>query len=174
MNPKPCKREGCQKKRYGNSSLCREHHFSHEREKKLKALERKKNSKKAVEKREKTIANRLDKLWSRIIRSQGYCDLCGLPTEFRKANAHHLIPRRKKFTRWDLNNGSNLHGMVCHKEGIHRDTTQAERLMKNLTERRGQDWHDLLMSKREVIWKPTEPELEEIERDLEERLSKLD
>ena len=53
----------------------------------------------------------LDGLWSRAIRAKahGRCQLCGAPAE----QAHHVVPRRKKVLRHDIENGVAL-CFRCH------------------------------------------------------------
>ncbi len=55
-------------------------------------------------KSKKYIKNKLDKLWSEIIRSGGNCEICGQPTK----DPHHVIGRKNLSTRWDLRNGVRL------------------------------------------------------------------
>ena len=63
----------------------------------------------------KTIKAKLDKLWSEIIRSKGYCEICGTTANL---NAHHIISRHNKILRWDLQNGICL-CVSCHKFSTH-------------------------------------------------------
>ena len=77
---------------------------------KLKCKIRKKPIKKKPIKK-KTIKNRLDKKWSLIIRSRGYCEKCGANTQL--LNAHHLEGRRNLSLRWDIRNGCCL-CVSCH------------------------------------------------------------
>ncbi len=55
-------------------------------------------------KSKKYIKNKLDRLWSEIIRSGGNCEICGKPTK----DPHHVIGRKNLSTRWDLRNGVRL------------------------------------------------------------------
>ena len=63
----------------------------------------------------KTIKAKCDKLWSEIIRSKGYCEICGTTVNL---NAHHIISRHNKVLRWDLQNGICL-CVSCHKFSTH-------------------------------------------------------
>ncbi len=51
----------------------------------------------------KTIKKRLDKKWSLIIRSKGYCEVC--KTNVKQLHPHHITGRRNLDTRWDIRNG---------------------------------------------------------------------
>lgn len=59
-----------------------------------------KANKKKLEKRER---NRNDKIWRlSIVEEYRGCAICG---KRERANAHHIIPRTFKDTRWDFKNG---------------------------------------------------------------------
>lgn len=53
------------------------------------------------------IEHTLDRLWSELVRGAGACERCGRPEALQ---AHHVVKRRYKATRWDLNAGVCL----CH------------------------------------------------------------
>ena len=55
--------------------------------------------------KKKTIKNRLDKLWSILVKKNGVCEICG---NTEHLNSHHVIGRRCLNTRWDLKNGCSL------------------------------------------------------------------
>jgi len=51
----------------------------------------------------KTETNKLDKLWSKEIHERDiYCQVCG---DSKNLNAHHIVGRRNRTLRWDLDNG---------------------------------------------------------------------
>ena len=55
----------------------------------------------------KTLSNKADRLWWRAIRSKGFCELAGLD-QVQCGGPHqaaHIVGRRYRVTRWDLNNG---------------------------------------------------------------------
>ena len=54
--------------------------------------------------------HKLDKLWSAKIRSRGKCEYCGATAGLHGA---HIIGRRYRGTRWDLENGLAL-CYTCH------------------------------------------------------------
>jgi len=76
-------------------------------------------SKKKLSKLEKSKRNpnskywktKADKLWSKTIRSIGACEFCGGKENL---NAHHLLSRGFKATRWNLKNGVCLCAR-CHE-----------------------------------------------------------
>ena len=49
----------------------------------------------------KTARNKADKLWSQIIRSKKYCEVCGEPG----TNPHHVVGRKNLTLRHDPKNG---------------------------------------------------------------------
>lgn len=55
----------------------------------------------------------LDTLWGKIIRSSGYCRRCGRTNNLQAA---HIVSRRWKQTRWDVDNGICL-CINCHNWG---------------------------------------------------------
>jgi len=59
----------------------------------------------------KSEINKLDKIWSLIIRKRGRCEKCGRRNALQGA---HIFSRRLKSTRYNLNNG------VCLCAGCHR------------------------------------------------------
>lgn len=85
----------------------------------------------------KTIQNRMDKIWSLLVRERAghKCERCGSGLKYRDylgkdgvdrkmpygIDAHHIIQRSMKLTRWSLDNGVALcHG--CHKwNGAHSE-----------------------------------------------------
>lgn len=61
-----------------------------------------KKSKKSKKVKRSTLRRKADKLWSKIIRTAGKCEICGSD---RNLNAHHLISRQFNCHRYDLKNG---------------------------------------------------------------------
>ena len=60
-------------------------------------------SKKKKPTESKVLEETLDRLWSKIVKQRaGSCAKCGRKLTL---NAHHIIGRRNKRTRWDLDNG---------------------------------------------------------------------
>lgn len=111
--------------------------------------------------KKKTLANKLDKAWSKAILSKGKCEVC---SENSNLNAHHIEGRRNMSLRWDIRNGCCLCS-GCHvfrRESAHQSP---EWFHFWLEENR---WEDLqyIMCKRNEIKKWT------IE-DMQEHLDKL-
>ena len=72
----------------------------------------KKLTKKQLKRKEKRERNKKDKEWSLAIRVRDKCCvICGDKTQL---NAHHIIPRENKDSRWLLENGVTL-CVGCHK-----------------------------------------------------------
>jgi len=61
----------------------------------------------------KDYKDALDALWGKIIRRNGFCEICGSPDYL---NAHHDIPRDHLFFRHNLENGHCLCS-GCHTMG---------------------------------------------------------
>jgi len=49
----------------------------------------------------KTLKNKCDDIWRKIIRSKIRCEVCGRPGN----NPHHVIGRDNHAVRWDIRNG---------------------------------------------------------------------
>ena len=66
----------------------------------------------------KTIDNKLDKLWSLLVKHRaGFrCEYCG--SREKVLNSHHIYSRSNRSTRWDLENG------VCLCVGHHTFSTK--------------------------------------------------
>lgn len=64
----------------------------------------------------KTLKNKADRLWSEVIRKDGYCIRCGKTRDEITLQAAHIISRRYTGTRWDLRNGLPL-CVGCHHWG---------------------------------------------------------
>lgn len=170
---KPCKIKDCTcPTRYANTSWCRKHYYEREREKKAKKAERKKNTKKAVESRKKTLINKLDRVWSLVVRAKRQCDLCGHRGEISEFDAHHIRGRARMSTRFDPYNGACL-CKGCHRFGVHQDTAKAALMVFNLQEKRYVGWWKELNRKAETIYKPTEQQLEELLKNLTELSEKI-
>jgi len=109
------------------------------------------------------LKKKIDKLYSEIIRSKGYCERCG---KSGPLNAHHVIGRRNLATRWDLRNGICL-CVGCHKfnkNSAHEDPVHFIEWFKTY---RPDDYKYLLKKKNEINLY-TIYELEEIYEKLRE------
>ncbi len=58
----------------------------------------------------KTLVNKLDRAWSKVILSKGKCEVCGSASSL---NPHHYISRSNRSLRWEPCNG------VCVCVGHH-------------------------------------------------------
>ena len=66
-----------------------------------------------------TIKKSCDKLWSKIIRSKGHCEICRTT---QNLEAHHIVTRSRIPTRWDVDNGICLcskHHKFCTEISAH-------------------------------------------------------
>ena len=89
---------------------------------------------------------KLDRAWSAQIRSFGCCEICGKTDTL---NAHHIVGRRNRNVRWDLDNG------MCLCSGCHTFKTQSAHqaplwVNEKLLELFGQDWIDRLTVKSRI------------------------
>ena len=85
-----------------------------------KCTKKKESVKKIRESKDNFLNKKLDELWGEIVRSKGYCELCGRKPPEVILHAHHIFSRRHFSTRWDIKNGVCLcHG--CHIYKAHKD-----------------------------------------------------
>ena len=113
----------------------------------------------------KKLEKECDKLWSLKVREKCRCELCGRTGDIKGFDAHHLIGRGHKATRWDLNNGACL----CkgdHRFKVHQDTFTAAILFEKLKDKRGYSWFDNLYILKNQIFNPTRAYLEDIIKSL--------
>ena len=94
----------------------------------------------------KAQIKKLDSLWSKKVRSVGWCEWCG---KSEHLNAHHVIGRRNRNVRWYVPNG------VCLCSGCHTfKTTSAhqnyEMFREFIIKERGADWLADLMEKSRI------------------------
>lgn len=50
------------------------------------------------------LMDECDRLWSKVIRQVGACEVCGNPV-YSQLEAHHMIARENSAYRWDTSNG---------------------------------------------------------------------
>ena len=112
-------------------------------------------------KTKKTWKNQLDKLWSEIIRSKGYCEICGTTVNL---NAHHIISRHNKVLRWDLQNGICL-CVSCHKFSTHSVHNDPLGFMEWFKKKNPEDY-EYLKNKKNKIANYTISDYEEIYQNL--------
>ena len=90
---------------------------------------------------EKVQIKKLDRLWSKIVRGNGRCCVCG---KVDTLNAHHYIGRRNRDVRWYVPNG------FCLCSGCHTFKTRSahqdpEWFREQALAIRGQAWLDNLI-----------------------------
>lgn len=109
----------------------------------------------------KNRIGRLDKLWSQGIvkRDKSICQKCGKWAE----NPHHIFYRRKKNTRWLLQNGINL-CESCHVLWAH---AEPEEFLEWWIDYVGVEVYTFVEAESLKV----KPDLDEIERNLKEFLS---
>ena len=99
--PKPCKKEGCEKKRYNTRTLCYSHILEKERIKKKERLEKAKLRKQSTKKWQKNERKKWHakcwKLMSKKVRQKGMddfgtvrCFTCGVPKHWSDLHAGHF------------------------------------------------------------------------------------
>lgn len=111
---RPCKTPQCPRKRFGTSTLCRDHFYARKREKVLESLERRKKSKKYQAKERKTVKNKLDRVVSLIVRSRGTCERCGRDKTQVQLQNSHIYSRANLAVRYSLENCKCLCA-TCHR-----------------------------------------------------------
>lgn len=162
---KPCKEKGCSKPRFANQVRCRSHHFEKARERKAKALERKKASKGYQEKQRTTVKNKLDRVVSLIVRSRGACERCGKGASEVQLQNSHIYTRANLAVRWSLKNCKCLCAK-CHR-WWHQNPTEGVNWLKTV---RTEEQLEELKHKANAVKKWTVPELKVLLEDLESQL----
>jgi hypothetical protein len=169
-NVKLCK---CGKKRTNGSVLCFTCLCKKKKERRseleAKKKERHLNSKGYYSEQVKKIEKECDVAWSLVVRKGCQSELSGERGDIKAFDAHHLVHRANKATRWDTDNGACLL-KAEHRFKVHMDTFTTAILFERLKDKRGRAWFENLDCKRYMIWKPTLNELLEIKKGLEEQL----
>src|SRR3990167_9316649 len=110
MKNKTCKMTECPSGRWANASWCYKHWRELQKkkreEKKAKKLARKSGSKSFIEKQRKTIRNKLDRIFSLLIRKTGRCVRCGRPQGEVQLQCSHIYTRKHLSVRWDILNAN--------------------------------------------------------------------
>jgi hypothetical protein len=138
-------------------------------EKKLRQKEKHKLTKGYQNKELKKLEKECDRLWSLKVREGCRCELCGRVGDIKGFDAHHLVHRGNKATRWDLDNGACLcgrEGNGCHRFKVHMDTMTTAILFEKLKQKRGKAWFESLDCKSVMVYKPTKQDLETIKDNL--------
>ena len=176
--PKPCKSKGCDRPRFGNSTLCRTHYYEHDREKKLKAKLRKQSTKKFQESRRKTLHKKCWKLMSEIVRRTGAnpltglneCYTCRAVKPWKELQAGHRWHRRLDFDFRNIKpqcqrcNGQQSRGGLSGNLGMYE---------RRLIEEHGLEWSRQLERDANAHVGYSVPELESLITELEGRLDNL-
>ena len=98
-----------------------------------------------------SLNKQLDKLWSKAVRTKGYCELCGRKPPEVILHAHHIFSRRNYSTRYDLENAVCL-CTGCHLYKAHKDVQEfSDWVLEHL----GQEYIDNLRKKAHSIIKYT-------------------
>jgi len=94
----------------------------------------------------KTLKNKCDDIWKKIIRSKIRCEMCGRPGN----NPHHIIGRDNHAVRWDIRNGCLLCS-GCHtmnNGSAHKDPQDFMIWFEN----RRPDDYEYLLKQKNIIW----------------------
>jgi len=91
----------------------------------------------------KTLRDRCDDLWRKIIKRKGRCDKCGSRYGLE---AHHVIGRGNNNLRWDLRNGICL-CLECHDQ----QKAKPKKFLKWFEQRRPDDYEYLLKEKNRIL-----------------------
>lgn len=99
----------------------------------------------------KKETNKLDKLWSKLVRlkAKNKCEYC---YKKERLNSHHIFSRSNRSTRWDVNNG------VCLCVGHHTFGNMSAHkapleFAEWLKEKRGEQWYNELRMKVSISMK---------------------
>lgn len=106
-------------------------------------------------KKKKTLKNKLDKVFSEIIRERGRCERCG---KTEKLQCSHIYSRSLLSVRWDIDNAFCLCA-GCHLYWWHKNPIEAAEFTK---EKLGVEKYNLLRKKSVTIKKWTDVELNQL------------
>lgn len=115
--------------------------------------------------KKKTVKNRLDKLWSKMIRDCDKCAICGVTSFEKQLHPHHIIGRMRLRTRWDIKNGICL---CASHHTLGKLSAHADPLWFNnwLIENKPEDFQYLMDVKREPLEPMSVEDYLEIETNL--------
>lgn len=115
------------------------------------------------------LNKQLDILWSKAVRSKGYCEYCGKKPPEVVLHAHHIYSRKKYSTRYDLENSVCL-CTGCHLYKAHKDIQEfSDWVCKRL----GKERLDKLRTKAHKIVKYTKEDKLYMITELEQKINKL-
>ena len=115
----------------------------------------------------KSLKKKCDVLYSLIIRSKGYCEVCGKSNLI--LNAHHVIGRVNYSLRWDIRNGCCL-CVSCHKFSKASAHEHPIKFINWFKKTRSED-HEYLLNKKNEIKTWTIFDYQEILKDLKDILN---
>ena len=128
-----------------------------------------KGTKGMPKKKAKLKTQKLDEIWSKIIKLEAKekCEYCGSTS---RLNSHHIFSRSNYSVRWSIENG------VClcvkhHLFGVMSAHKAPIEFIEWLREKRGDKWYEDLRMKAKVITKLTKPAKLEIYEELKKKLS---
>ena len=98
----------------------------------------------------KTLIKKLDKAWADKVKQPGQCEVCG---QTNNLNAHHYYTRRNRAVRWYIPNGFCL----CPNHHTFSSQFSAHQTPHDFclwaVKKRGEDWIDDLIAKKNMIVK---------------------
>jgi len=120
----------------------------------------------------KGIDLKLDKAWAKIVKQRARygCEKCG---EAYYLNAHHVIGKRNRSTRWNISNGCALcpkhHTFDSHFSAHQTPTIFSEWIIGE----RGEEWHEELTQEANTIKKWKKADKEELLKEFNEMLEEI-
>lgn len=88
------------------------------------------SAKKKKESKDSYLNKKLDSLWGKAVKMQGYCSYCGKRPPEVVLHPHHIYSRRHFSTRWDIENGCCLCS-GCHLFFAHKDVQEFADWLRN-------------------------------------------
>ena len=116
----------------------------------------------------KTLKNKCDDMWKKIIYQKTYCEVCGKPPPTKEDgskgnhNPHHVIGRDNHAVRWDIRNGCLLCS-GCHTMNNGSAHKDPQDFMIWFESHRPDDYKYLLKQKNEIWDKDYDKVLEYLE-----------
>lgn len=169
--PTVCKLTGCERKRFQLRTTClfhiREAERARKAEREAKKKARRLNSKGYEESQRKGLKKKLDIVFSKLIRSKGRCDRCGM-ADYSKLQTSHIYTRANLAVRWDELNAD------CFCAGCHFWWHQnpVEGVMWQM-ENKPQEKRELLRARANAVKQWQVSELKQLLSDLTDKLSHL-
>lgn len=111
----------------------------------------------------KDLDQQLLDLWSSKVKAIGYCEKCHKAKDQVQLHAHHIIPRKHKPMRWEVENGICL-CYNCHLNWAHKNALEFNEWIR---EKRGSEFIDKLLYRSKLSTKFSASDMEILLKELQ-------